>query len=418
MVSCASDTLVSVYPFIRQPDGEDVVIGRSDTGVFLVLPLDAVELLDYLSEGKTVGQAQSLYQEKYGEVPDINELLEVLELNGLVQILGTDKYELTATLRKTNSQQRSAQPKPIRYHFSQFPQALAQKIFSRQVLIGSGVVIGLGLLAVTIDPSIIPGWKAYFFKENVTLMLLLLTLINFTAVFLHEMAHLIAARAVGVSCRLGFSNRLWILVAETDMTGVWGVPRSQRYLPFLAGPLLDAVSASILLLVLFAQKQSWFALHPVIFQLAQTMLLSYLLALLWQCYFFVRTDFYYVIANFFNCKSLMKDTGVFLQNQMPQFIRRTRKIDQSHIPAAEMRAIRWYALIYVLGRIVAGYCLILISIPLMWNYLVLLVTTLSAGYQANPYAFMDALVIVLLSLPLQVAGLWLWIRSSRNNKRK
>jgi hypothetical protein len=52
-------------------------------------------------------------------------------------------------------------------------------------------------------------------------MQLLVMVIGYATVFLHEMAHLVAARgAVGVSSRLGISHRLWYLVAETDMTGV------------------------------------------------------------------------------------------------------------------------------------------------------------------------------------------------------
>jgi hypothetical protein len=421
VVGSAPNSVVSVYPFTRQLDGEDIVIGRSDTGVFLVLPPDAVELLDHLAAGKTVVQAQALYQEKYNEVPDLGDLLEVLESHGFVQFPQTKrtKTETTASiLRSTESRSLS---KPVadsrRFHFAQFPQSLAQRIFSRPALITYGAIVGLALIAVTLDPLILPTWQAYFFNKNISLMLCLLTGFNVFTVFLHEMAHLVAARAIGVSCRLGISHRLWILVAETDMTGIWNVPRNHRYLPFLAGPLLDAVSASILLLVLFVHKQGWIPLHPMALQFAQMLVLSYLLALLWQCYFFLRTDFYYVVANFFGCRSLMKDTQVFIRNQVSRMVRRGRIIDQSNIPKAEMRVIRCYSIVYVLGRVAALSSLIGIGFPVMWNYIHLLGSTWSAGYSANPNAFIDATVLGLLFFGFQGTGFGLWIYSLRRRRK-
>jgi putative peptide zinc metalloprotease protein len=403
------DILVAVYPFTRQSEGEEVVIGRTDTAVFLVLPSDAVELLDYLADGKTVSQALSLYQEKYGEVPDIEELLDFLEGKGFVQL--REKNGNTAFVSSAEK------PTQLRFHFANFPRSLAQRLFSRSVLVSCGVVIGLALLAIALDPSIVPGWGAHFFPKNLTLMRLVLITMSYLVLFLHEMAHLIAARAVGVSSRMGISNRLWILVAETDMTGIWGVPRNQRYLPFVAGSLLDAVSASILTLILFAHSHAWLVLPPVVFLLSRAMLLTYLLGLLWQCYFFVRTDFYYVIGNFFRCKSLMKDTEVYLRNQLARFIPSVRKVNQSHIPAFERRVIRIYAILWLVGRIAAFGGLIFISIPLMWHYYLAVFGVLSAGYQTNTYAFIDALLMLLLVFTPRGIGFWLWIRSFRSSQR-
>lgn len=404
---------VAVYPFTRQFEGQEVMIGRSDTAVFLVLPSDAVELLDDLAKGKTVGEAQSLYQQKYGEVPDLEDLLDILEQKGFVQLYLKDKAAQSHSVIKTTSRLRTAKPTPVRFHFANFPRSLARRVFSHHILISCGVLIGLALVAIALDSSIVPGWNAHFFKENFTLMRLVLLPINYFTLFLHEMAHLVAARAVGVSSRLGISNRMWYLVAETDMTGIWAVPRNQRYLPFLAGSLLDATSAAVLVLVLFAQDYGWVMLHPVVFQLSRAMLLTYLMRLLWQCYLFIRTDFYFVIANFFRCKSLMKDTEVFLCNQLARICRSIRRVDQSHIPVGERGVIRWYALLWLLGRIAALCSLLFITIPLLWHYYLMIFAVLNAGYQANPYAFIDGLLMAFLILAPQGFGFWLWIRSFR-----
>ncbi|MEH2292440.1 hypothetical protein [Nostoc sp.] len=224
--------------------------------MFLVLPSDAVEILDYLALGKRIGETQLIYQEKYGELPDIEDLLDILEGKGFVKPLLPNQANRSYAVIQATFAPPTTKVAKVRYNFANFPQSLAQKLFSRPVLLGCAVLISLALLAIAFDPALIPSWEAYFFPENTTLMILVLTVLDCVILFLHEMAHLVAARALGVSCRMGISNRMWMLVAETDMTGIWGVPRNQRYLPFLAGTLLDMVSAAILILVFLAQKHA------------------------------------------------------------------------------------------------------------------------------------------------------------------
>ena len=404
------DTCVTVYPFTRHVDGEEIVIGRTDTMTFLALPAEAVEILDYLAQGKTIQQVQTLYQEQYGEVPDIAEFLELLESEGFVQPKAAAVTEQQDRAEQSFVVLPSTHATPT-FHFVNFPQRVAELIFKPVALIGYGLIIVLALVAAIIEPSVIPGWSAYLFTTNMTIMVLSLTALTYSTLFLHELAHLVAARAVGVPARFSIGHRLWVLVAETDMTGVWSVPRNKRYLPFLAGSLLDAVSAAVLILVFFAEQRAWISLPPVVFSLGRALLLAYLLRILWQCYFFVQTDFYYVITTLLNCKNLIGDTETYLQNIAARFIGWLPQVDQSHIPAKEMRTIRWYALVWLGGRIVALSVLLLVSLPLMYTYLLTVSSTLQAGFAANPYAFIDSLVLGSLFLVMQGTGFWLWFRS-------
>jgi len=77
---------VTVQPFTRQPDGDQVVLGWLDADVFLELPSDAVELLDWLAAGQSVAQAQASYQARYGVTPDLVDLLEQLGESGVVHV--------------------------------------------------------------------------------------------------------------------------------------------------------------------------------------------------------------------------------------------------------------------------------------------------------------------------------------------
>lgn len=410
MNNYTTNSLVSVYPFTRQTEGDEVVIGIPGNDLFLVLPHDAVELLDYLASGKTIGEARSIYQDKYGEIPDLENFIYGLERRGFVTLMGDFGFDRAADKTPDKSQ-------IDRYHFANFPQSLAQKIFSIPALIIYGFIIGMALVLAIAEPQIIPSWKAYFFQQNATLMVLALMAIDFAILFIHEMAHLIAARSLGVFCRLGISHRMWSVVAQTDMTGIWNVPRHKRYLPLLAGSLIDLVSAAILTIVLFACHQGWLTIHPIGLQLLQAWLLNYLMGLLWQGYFFMRTDFYYVFANFFGCKNLLQDTEFFARNQIGRIFSRIRRIDQSHIPAQERRVIHIYTVLWLLGRTGAITILILINLPLMWHYCGSLFTTLSAGHSIYPYAFIDALFLLLLFCLTQGLGMGMWIWSFRNKPK-
>src|SRR5205823_1988045 len=111
--------------------------------------------------------------------------------------------------------------------------------------------------AAAADPGIVPGPQALVFHAHIALMALALVAAAAAGLYLHELAHLLAARACGVPARIRPGRRLWFIVAETDMTGIWLASKRQRYLAFLAGPLADVVSAAVLLVLLWAQRHGW-----------------------------------------------------------------------------------------------------------------------------------------------------------------
>ena len=96
------ETTFSVYPFTRQPEGDEVVIGRIETGVFLAVPLEAVEALDCLASGKTIREVGDIFEQKYGERPDLDEFLDALEKKSLLKAVAPgEEPQLTGTDRKS-----------------------------------------------------------------------------------------------------------------------------------------------------------------------------------------------------------------------------------------------------------------------------------------------------------------------------
>lgn len=411
MSTYTQETVFSVQPFTTQAEGEEIILGVPETAVFLAVPPVAVELLQGFAEGKSIRQVSALYQEKYGETPDMDDFLNLLEVKGIVKPLANGQNP-EATERPA-----PVQPRRVRYHFGNFPQSLAERIFSRPVLVSCFILMGLALAAMVRNPDLAPRSNDLFFSENRAISWVILTVIAYASILLHEMAHLVAARAVGVSSRIGISNRLWYLVAETDLTGLWGVPKDKRYLPLLAGLLLDAISAAVLVLLLFARNQGWLGFSLFTVRLVRAMVLSYWLRILWQFFLFVRTDVYFVIANFFNCRNLLKDAEACLRNLVSYFIPRIRRVDQSGIPASERRVIRAYAVIWVAGRAMAFGVLFAVTIPVTISYFKNLHGIFRAGYSASPYNFIDSFVLCFIVVTPLLIGFALWINSIVRRER-
>lgn len=394
------DALIEVRADVRRAEGGETIIGRRDTGVFLVIPTEAELILDELAARKTVSEAQASFEKRYGESPDMEEFLGHLERKGIVS-LASDSAEDTP----------AAAPPSVRFHFASFPEALARKLFDKTSIGVCLVIIAAALCALAVDPGLLPNWQALYFRRNMAVMTVVITALYYSAVCLHEMAHLVAARAVGVASRFGISHRLWFLVAQTDMSGLWAVPREKRYLPILAGPLVDATSASFLVVLLFGFRRGWWMLAGPVHLVARALLLIFILSLLWQCFLFVRTDLYYVVSNFFGCKNLLGDTEALLRARLGRLLPFLTPREVPEIPSRELRVVKGYLVIWFLGRVVALAVFVFFYIPLIYHYVTRVATTFAAGYQADSYAFLDALVTTTIVLAPLFAGIGLWMRS-------
>lgn len=394
-----TDTLVAVGNFSRQVEGDEVIIGRAETGTFLALPIETISLLDDLGSGYTCGEAAARFEQKHGEPPDIADFLVALEARGFVAPLSVDGLTENASIDPIEPPARPA-------HFARFPQELAQFLFGAPMLTIYGMLIAASAALVIAHPAIWPGSQALVFRSHMSAIYLLLFGFTLASTFVHELAHLVAARAQGVPSRLGIGNRLWMVVAETDLTGLWSLPKAKRYLPLLAGVICDAVLSSFIVLFLFAQRAQ---AQPLLFQIGQGFLLVCLLRIAWQCFFFVRTDFYFVLTTLFSCKDLMRDSERYLRNLVSQLFGRHRPVDQSLIPAHEMRVIRAFSVLWVGGRLLALTVLVTVQIPALVAYLREIVIV--PRRSLSSYEITDRIVFVALAVGPLVWGLLLWARS-------
>jgi putative peptide zinc metalloprotease protein len=403
---------VEILLTVRRPEEDEMIVGRVDTGVFLVIPTEASLLLDELAAGRTVGEAQAAFLDRYGELPDMEEFLSLLAAKGLVEARAPGGAGIAEDVALAGAATAAAAaPAAQRFHFARLSERLARRLFSRASITLALALIAAALGAIVVDRGLLPGWHALYFREHLTAMTLLISGFYYASLLVHEIAHLIAARSVGVPSRLRIGHRLWVLVAETDMSGLWAVPRSQRYLPLLAGPLVDGASASLLVLALFGAHRAWWPLATPATALLRAFLLIYLLNLLWQGCLFVRTDLYYVLSNYFGCKNLLGDTEAWLASRCRRLLPFLAAREAPAIPERELRVVKAYTVIWFLGRVVALGALVFVYLPLALHYFSRLFEALTGGFRGGHDAFFDALVPAVLILGPLVAGSWLWLRS-------
>ena len=384
-----------------QADGQDVIAGRVDTGVFVAIPAEAREILDLLGTGLNIGQVSDTFHTKYGETPDLEDFLTLLEGKGLISLAGENSTTVVAP---------SPQKQQLTYHFSNFPQSVARLLFGKPAIIIYGIVIAAAIFETIAHPSIWPGVSDLYFPSDRALTWGLVVLAAYFSLFLHELAHLIAARAHGINSRLGVGHRLWFLVAETDLTGLWSIPPNQRYLPFVAGMIFDAVLCAGIVSVLLAHMHGALALSALSLRFLRAFFFTLLMRLVWEFFLYLRTDIYYVIANAFKCRNLLGDTEVFLRNQAARVFPSIRKVSQQGIPPQELRVIRIYSIIWILGRAWAFTILVTVTIPLLVHYTYDLRNVFVAGYSSSPSNFIDSLVLFMsFFVPLTIGGV-LWIQ--------
>lgn len=340
---------VEFYPLhIGEPENDQQVVGRTETGEFIALPPEGVALIRWLQEGLSLGEVKERFASAYGQAPELAEFVEGLADCGFVRRAG----DWTHAAPQAEQQQR---PRGWQL-FGSIPAASLAWLRSwpvRQISRALWVVVPGFLL---LRPDLIPAAADAWVHGRVVVNALILTVLTWLLMALHEMAHLLAVRAEGCSGYLAVSHRLHYLVAHVDMSSVRTLPRARRYGPYLAGMTWDL---AVLLICLVLRSAGVGGAVPG--------LAAYLLAvsLVFQFGFFMRTDIYYVFANWLDLGNLLQDTQRWLVN----LVRRRSVYDLSAVPARELRIVKWYALFYLVGVAVVVGQFVVMGLPLLVRFL-------------------------------------------------
>lgn len=336
------DEPLRLHPLTYLVDGEDVTVGRADIDSYGVFPPDGADLVRQLEAGRSPNEAAAWYLQQYGEHVDVGEFLEVLEE---LQLLVADGESAVA-------------PAGVKW------QRLGMALFS-PVAFGAYAALVAGAIAVMLlHHSLVPQYQHLFFtRRSLTILTLGIVLGQVPWLLLHEAYHALAGRRLGLNSKLSIGRRFYYVVFVTSLDGLVAVPRRKRYLPMLAGMLLDVLAVAVLTLAADALASSAGA-GAFFYKLFLSMAFGVVMRIAWQFYFFLRTDLFFLAATVLGCNDLQGASRGRLANRMNALLRRhSRILPEDTWSPRDLAVARWYSWLMVAGYGLLCFLVATVMVP-------------------------------------------------------
>jgi hypothetical protein len=383
-----ADDVLAIRPLSVVPEGDEFLVGDPASAVFVVLPAVGVRVLELLRSGRTLGEVAAEAERELGRDIDVLDFAGSLVELGFAAVADGDEH---VTLRPV------AGP----------PSPLLRAFFSRGAWVVYTVCALGAVVLLALRPGLFPSASDLFFLGTPARSLAALTVIIYGLAAVHEGCHWLAARAVGVPARITVNRRLYFLVLEIDLTGLWSLPRRRRYSALLAGMAFDAT----LLFVLVLLRVGWWSLGATAARVLAALTFVQVAALVSQFWIFVRTDVYAVLITATGCVNL------FRVNQL--LVRRTLRIitteQERELRDAQPRDVavaRWYRWVYVAGLIAAAWFFVAYFAPATIGLVTWSVASVAhAGVGSE--RFWEALVLGALIFSPRVVTLGVALRDLR-----
>jgi putative peptide zinc metalloprotease protein len=398
-VSAMGEKRYFVIPLSVQPDGDAYLVGNQDLGDFYQFPEQGVKILDMLRAGNTAGAIRSRLSTEDPDVVDVNDFIGQLTAIGFIH---------TEDQQKSVQERLQAASRDGHRIFNVSPR-IANAVFSPIALLMYGATFLYAIVLAIQSPQLRPNFDAFYIEANRTVLLLILLVLSVAQASLHEIGHMLAAACYGIRSRYGIGNRLWTIVAESDLTGILTLPRSQRYFPMLAGLLVDVVCASLLtILVGFLLR---LGADAFIVQVAQALVLAIIIGIPWQFNIFLKTDIYFVICNYFGQSDLDRDARVYLRDVIHRITFGLFGTRTAVSGFQNVSLLRIFSLIWLFGRILSLLVLLGVFLPTMAQYIVSAAHMLT-GPPTSVWLACDTIAYVSITVSVLGTGMYMWLKHS------
>ena len=342
---------ISMQDLAIRQEGEDWIAGRADAGDFIEIPYLGVRAIRLLADGHTPDEAQEQLKSGPDETVDVLEFAEQLRDLGFIKSI--DGIPL-------DDQEKLAPNMPwIRQEHMRW-------LCAWPALAVYAAVTATAITLVCLRPRLLPSYRDLLISRSASTIVVADMALALAIAGLHELAHLAAARSVGVPARINWGTRLFDLVAQTSMPGVWAVPLRDRLRCYLAGVGCDIVLASALITVQACGIVPGPA-GPVVRAAVALSVIGVFL----QLQVFKRTDVYFVIADLIRARNLHDQACLYLITQLRALTdrvrgRHARVSCRGLVPAAgsrEYRLVRNYAWFMLAGAAASTTALVIFIVP-------------------------------------------------------
>jgi len=350
------ETKLSLHPLtIRREDGQHIV-GRVETGRFITLPEIGLHVLTPLQEGRSLGETEAWIHEQNGLKVDVRDFTLKLLALGFVRSIDGNVLESQGEMKITFPWLK---PEHVRW------------LFSKPMNLAILLVYALAGLTLLSDGALIPRPVDFIWHSSMMVVMLGNAVWSLLSLAAHEMAHLAAARSLGIPGRIGLGTRLHYLVSHTDVSSLWAVPRRKRYRVYMAGIVWDLLVMAIALLL-----KAYAPLSDMGRGICSAIMLIGYLRLLWEFYFFIRTDIFFVLQDLLRCRDLYGDAGRYLgwiwwriRSALAEQPSAVEHPGLSKVPENERRKVRVYAWIMFFGSASALGMFFFYGIPITVQFI-------------------------------------------------
>jgi putative peptide zinc metalloprotease protein len=388
------DVKIEFYKISFRKENDFYVVWKENSSNFIEIPESSFLTLELLQQGKTPDEVTKILKNKYQEEYDVKDFLQELIKLGFVRSIDGIPFSIKKEKTKT---------------FSFIKKEHISWIYSKPLLILYFSVIGLAATILILNPVYFPSYSDLFFTDSYLVVLTVSFAVSLGLVFIHEVSHLLAGKAAGVDGYFSIGLRLYIPVAETNLTQLWSLPRKKRFIPFLAGMITDAVICSLLIFLIWFSDSNLIILSDFV-PFAKMIILVLYYSLFWQFLLFIRTDLYYVISNLFGCRNLYGDSWSYV---LSNFLRlfKGKKI-KLQIPKKEQKIVRIYAPLMLVATVFSVLFFAFWGLPIFLTVFFEGVNLFSVGIQGNLEPLLEGFVLICLTV-LQIFGfLFFLIRGS------
>lgn len=386
------DRPVPLHPLVFLEDGDEVTIGRADVDSYGIFPGEGAELVRRLVAGDTPREAAEWFERTYGESVDIEDVVGALDELDLVRKSGEVVTEAA----------------PVRFS------ALGAALFSPIAWLLYAALAGWALYAMAVNADLRPTYHNIFFSDYYMVIQVGLFVAAVPLLLLHESFHALAGRRLGVRSRLRVGRRLYFIVLETSLDGLVAVPRRQRYLPIVAGLLADVLGIAACTVAADLTRHADGSLSgPGRFLLAVAF--AALLRVVWQFFFYLRTDIYVLVSTVLGCVDLHGAAQRIFRNRVRRLFGRPEE-DESVLHPVDRRVARWYSWLVVVGYTASLTTFALAGAPVLYRFVTGVVGRLT-GDAVSTTQLLDSLVFGGVAIAQCAVLGWLVVRERVKARR-
>ncbi|UNL87539.1 hypothetical protein [Priestia koreensis] len=336
-----NNSFVNFFPiYIEKFNGleDEYIVGRKDTGDYISVPLVAVESINLLKNELTIESVERELSQKYNEEIGVYEFVETcIEIGFVKKIDGIEVSDEKST--------------PIANQFSFIKENFSKIFFNRFSWATYVALFFYSMLIFYFSPDSIPHIKDFLFNDSLTVVVTLGLVSMWGLIFIHELGHLIAARAHGTESKVKFGRSGMYLVIETVIPNIWSVSKKARNEIFLAGLAFNSLMLAISVTFVFMHDTGSLTLSEGIYRFLRFVNIINVWSFVTQPLIFTKSDLYYVLNNQWNCTDLHGNTSIFTRQKFGLKVKNEDKQKLEQVSSHERLGLQKYMPIYIVGLI-------------------------------------------------------------------